>query len=75
MTHNDLCNKYIELSTAISALHTQVKAASDAYNLKPNNETLAALNQAKQNLCTANEQRAEIEKLLHQSQPLPSKKQ
>lgn len=66
MTHNELCDKYIELSQIISALHTQIKAARDAYDLNPTPDNLAALNSVNDQLNTINAQRAELERLLQQ---------
>lgn len=66
MTHNEACDKYIELSQIISALHTQIQAARDAYGLNPSPDNLAALNAVLSQLNAANAQRAELERLLQQ---------
>lgn len=66
MTYDKLCDKYIELSQIISALHTQIQAARDAYGLNPSPDNLAALNTATEQLNTANAQRDELKRLLQQ---------
>lgn len=66
MTINELCDLYIELSQTISVLHTQVQAAKDVLELIPDAANLAALQTLQKQLNTANERRAEIQKLLNQ---------
>lgn len=66
MTYDELCNYYLELSQKISALHTHVKAAKNAYDLIPNDANLAALHEAQHNLSITYEHRDTIEQLLQQ---------
>lgn len=66
MNYDEICNKYLELSQIISALHTQIQAARDAYRLNPSADNLAALNTATDRLNAANAQRDELKRLLQQ---------
>lgn len=66
MTHNELCNLYIELSQEISAAHTMLRAACDAHSIQPTNETLRKIQQEQEHLQQLQEQRNKIEKQLQQ---------
>ena len=67
MTHNDLCNKYIEISQSISAAHTQLRAAFDAHKNLPTPTTQESTKQAQEQIAALEKQRADLEKLLHQT--------
>ncbi len=65
MTHNYLCDKYLEISQEISAAHTQLRAAHDMHKIQPTTQTEQNIKEIQEHIAALQKQRTEIEKLLN----------
>ncbi len=65
MTHNELCDKYIEISQQISAAHTQLRAAGDMHKIQQTAQTEQNIKEIQEHIAALQEQRAKLEKLLN----------